>query len=513
MIAVNRPVSVAMAEQVAEVFTEVIVAPAYDEGAVDGPPGQEEHPDPAARRAAAAWVWSSARSAAGPWCRSRDTIEAEGDDPRPWTLATGEPASEEVLADLAFAWRACRSVKSNAILLASGGASVGIGMGQVNRVDSCKLAVERAGERAAGSVAASDAFFPFEDGPQILIDAGVTAIVQPGGSVRDELTVAGLRGRRRDDVLHRHPPLRALATGPMARRHDATAATHDDRMTSVTAQTLDGAATLAAIKAELTQRVAKLKEHGIVPGLGTVLVGDDPGSHWYVGAKHKDCAEIGITSLRRDLPATATQAEVEAVIDELNADPACTGFLVQQPTGLDEFALLSRVDPDKDVDGLHPVSLGKLVLGEPGSLPCTPVGCIELLRRHGVELAGAEVVVVGRGITVGRPLGLLLTRRTENATVTQCHTGTRDLAAHTRNADIVVAAAGVPGIITGDMVKPGAAVLDVGVSRVDGRIAGDVDASVWDVAGWVSPNPRGVGPMTRAMLLSNIVEIAERSLG
>ncbi len=281
----------------------------------------------------------------------------------------------------------------------------------------------------------------------------------------------------------------------------------------MTAQTLDGAATLAAIKAELTQRVAKLKEHGIVPGLGTVLVGDDPGSHWYVGAKHKDCAEIGITSLRRDLPATATQAEVEAVIDELNADPGCTGFLVQQPTGLDEFALLSRVDPEKDVDGLHPVSLGKLVLGEPGSLPCTPVGCLELLRRHGVELAGAEVVVVGRGITVGRPLGLLLTRRTENATVTQCHTGTRDLAAHTRNADIVVAAAGVPGIITGDMVKPGAAVLDVGVSRVDGRIAGDVDASVWDVAGWVSPNPRGVGPMTRAMLLSNIVEIAERSLG
>ncbi|WP_432476859.1 bifunctional methylenetetrahydrofolate dehydrogenase/methenyltetrahydrofolate cyclohydrolase [Nocardioides sp. GXQ0305] len=281
----------------------------------------------------------------------------------------------------------------------------------------------------------------------------------------------------------------------------------------MTAKTLDGAATLAAIKAELTQRVGKLKEQGIVPGLGTVLVGDDPGSHWYVGAKHKDCAEIGITSLRRDLPATATQAEVEAVIDELNADPACTGFLVQQPTGLDEFALLSRVDPDKDVDGLHPVSLGKLVLGEPGSLPCTPVGCIELLRRHGVELAGAEVVVVGRGITVGRPLGLLLTRRTENATATLCHTGTRDLAAHTRNADVVVAAAGVPGIITGDMVKPGAAVLDVGVSRVDGRIAGDVDASVWDVAGWVSPNPKGVGPMTRAMLLSNIVEIAERSLG
>ena len=280
----------------------------------------------------------------------------------------------------------------------------------------------------------------------------------------------------------------------------------------MTAQTLDGQATLRTIKAELTERVAKLREQGVTPGLGTVLVGDDPASHWYVGAKHKDCAEIGIESIRVDLPATATQAEVEHVIDELNANPGCTGFLVQQPTGLDEFALLSRVDPDKDVDGLHPVSLGRLVLGERGSLPCTPVGVIELLRRHGVEIAGAEVVVVGRGITVGRPLGLLLTRRSENATVTLCHTGTRDLAAHTRNADIVVAAAGVPGIISGDMVKPGAAVLDVGVSRVDGKLAGDVAADVWDVAGWVSPNPGGVGPMTRAMLLSNIVTMAEQTV-
>jgi methylenetetrahydrofolate dehydrogenase (NADP+) / methenyltetrahydrofolate cyclohydrolase len=282
-------------------------------------------------------------------------------------------------------------------------------------------------------------------------------------------------------------------------------------MFTVTAQTLDGAATLRTIKAELAQRVAALKEQGITPGLGTVLVGDDPGSQWYVGAKHKDCAEIGITSIRRDLPATATQAEVEAVIDELNADDGCTGFLVQQPTGLDEFALLSRVDPDKDVDGLHPTNLGKLVLGESGPLPCTPVGAIELLRRHGVQIAGAEVVVVGRGLTVGRPLGLLLTRRSENATVTLCHTGTVDLAAHVRHADIVVAAAGVPGIITAAMVKPGAAVLDVGVSRVEGKVTGDVHPDVWDVAGWVSPNPKGVGPMTRAMLLSNIVEIAEKS--
>jgi methylenetetrahydrofolate dehydrogenase (NADP+)/methenyltetrahydrofolate cyclohydrolase len=279
----------------------------------------------------------------------------------------------------------------------------------------------------------------------------------------------------------------------------------------MTAKILDGTATLRTIKAELAERVAALRERGVTPGLGTVLVGDDPGSHWYVGAKHQDCASIGITSIRRDLPATATQAEVEAVIDELNADPACTGFLVQQPTGLGEFALLSRVDPAKDVDGLHPMNLGKLVLGEPGPLPCTPVGVIELLRRHGVEIAGAEVVVVGRGLTVGRPLGLLLTRRTENATVTLCHTGTRDLAAHVRAADIVVAAAGVPDVITREIVKPGAAVLDVGVSRVDGKIAGDVAADVGEVAGWVSPNPGGVGPMTRAMLLSNVVAIAEEA--
>jgi methylenetetrahydrofolate dehydrogenase (NADP+)/methenyltetrahydrofolate cyclohydrolase len=279
----------------------------------------------------------------------------------------------------------------------------------------------------------------------------------------------------------------------------------------VTAQRLDGTATLTTIKAELTERVAKLKERGVVPGLGTVLVGDDPGSHWYVGAKHKDCDEIGITSLRRDLPAGSSQADVEKVIDELNDDPSCTGFLVQQPTGLDEFALLSRVHPDKDVDGLHPFNLGKLVLGKSGPLPCTPVGVIELLRRHDVPIAGAEVVVVGRGLTVGRPLGLLLTRRSENATVTLCHTGTRDLAAHVRNADIVVAAAGVPGLITADIVKPGAAVLDVGVSRVDGKIAGDVAPDVMDVAGFVAPNPGGVGPMTRAMLLANVVAAAERA--
>ena len=285
-------------------------------------------------------------------------------------------------------------------------------------------------------------------------------------------------------------------------------------MTDVTAQILDGKLTAAAIKAELTERVAKLREQGVVPGLGTVLVGDDPGSRWYVNGKHKDCAEVGISSIRVELPETATQAEVEEAVDRLNADPGCTGYIVQLPLPkhMDENAVLGRIDPDKDADGLHPTNLGWLVLGKEAPLPCTPYGIVELLRRHDVPIAGAEVVVVGRGITVGRPLGLLLTRRSENATVTLCHTGTRDLAAHVREADIVVAAAGVPGIIRGDMVKPGAAVLDVGVSRVDGKIAGDVAQDVYDVAGWVSPNPGGVGPMTRAMLLANVVKAAEQAL-
>ena len=278
----------------------------------------------------------------------------------------------------------------------------------------------------------------------------------------------------------------------------------------MTATILDGKATLAKIKAELKLRVAALAERGVVPGLGTVLVGDDPGSRWYVAAKHRDCAEIGIASIQRELPAGTTQTAVEEVVDALNADPACTGFLVQQPTGLDEFAILSRVDPAKDVDGLHPLNLGSLVLGRPAPLPCTPLGVIELLRRYQVPIAGARVVVVGRGLTVGRPLGLLLTRRSENATVTLCHTGTRDLAAEVRRADIVVAAAGVPGLITAEMVKPGAAVLDVGVSRVAGKIAGDVAAEVAEVAGHVAPNPGGVGPMTRAMLLTNVVAAAEQ---
>ena len=279
----------------------------------------------------------------------------------------------------------------------------------------------------------------------------------------------------------------------------------------MTATILDGRATLATIKVELAVRVAALAARGVVPGLGTLHVGADPSSVWYVAAKHKDCAEIGVASIRRDLPASATQCDVEAAVDELNADPACTGYLVQLPLppGLEQYAVLARVDPAKDVDGLHPTNLGRLVLNEPAPIACTPHGIVELLRRYDVAIAGADVVVVGRGITVGRPLGLLLSRCSENATVTLCHTGTRDLAAHVRRADIVVAAAGVPDLITADMVRPGAAVLDVGVSRVDGKIAGDVAAGVVEVAGHLAPNPGGVGPMTRAMLLANVVQTAE----
>jgi methylenetetrahydrofolate dehydrogenase (NADP+) / methenyltetrahydrofolate cyclohydrolase len=282
----------------------------------------------------------------------------------------------------------------------------------------------------------------------------------------------------------------------------------------MTAQTLDGKATAAAIRAELAERVAKLVARGVRPGLGTVLVGDDPGSHAYVAGKHRDCAEVGVASIRVDLPADSTQDDVDAAVRRLNADPECTGYIVQLPLpkGLDSGRVLSLMDPDKDADGLHPTNLGKLVLGETAPLPCTPRGIVELLRRYGVELNGAEVVIVGRGVTVGRPLGLLLTRRSENATVTLCHTGTVDLGAHTRQADIVVAAAGVAGLLTADMVKPGAAVLDVGITRTEHGLEGDVYPSVRDVAAWAAPMPGGVGPMTRAMLLANVVEAAERTV-
>lgn len=280
----------------------------------------------------------------------------------------------------------------------------------------------------------------------------------------------------------------------------------------MSATILDGKATAAAVKAELARTVAELTAAGVQPGLGTVLVGDDPGSRAYVAGKHRDCAEVGIASIRVDLPHTASQSAIESAIDDLNADPACTGYIVQLPlpAGIDTNAVLERIDPAKDADGLHPVNLGRLVLGAPAPLPCTPRGIVELLRRFGVPIDGAEVVIIGRGVTVGRPLGLLLTRRSENATVTLCHTGTRDMADHVRRADIVVAAAGVPGLITADMVRTGAAVLDVGITRTESGLVGDVDPQVREVAGYLAPMPGGVGPMTRAMLLANVVEAAVR---
>ena len=279
----------------------------------------------------------------------------------------------------------------------------------------------------------------------------------------------------------------------------------------MTAQILDGKATAAQIKQELAARVAVLAGRGVRPGLGTVLVGDDPGSRAYVNGKHRDCAEVGIASIRRDLPADATQQQVEAVVAELNADPACTGYLVQLPLpgGIDANRILGLIDPAKDADGLHPLNLGRLVLGQPGPLPCTPRGIVELLRRYEVPIAGADVTVIGRGITVGRALGLVLTRRSENATVTSCHTGTKDLAAHTRAADIVVVAAGGPGLLTAEMIRPGAAVLDVGITRTEAGLVGDVAPGVREKAGYLAPMPGGVGPMTRAMLLANVIDAAE----
>ena len=291
----------------------------------------------------------------------------------------------------------------------------------------------------------------------------------------------------------------------------------------MTATVLDGVATAAAVKGELRERIAALKDRGIVPGLGTLLVGEDPGSISYVAGKHRDCAEVGIESIRADLPATASEEDVMAAIVALNADPAVTGYIVQLPlpAGLDENAMLELVDPDKDADGLHPTNLGRLVLGVSSRidspLPCTPAGIVELLQRYDVPISGAHVVVVGRGLTVGRPLGLLLTRKGLDATVTLTHSRTPDLASYVRRADILVAAVGVAGIIQPDWVKPGAAVLDVGITRVvnpetgKARLVGDVDPAVAEVAGHLSPVPGGVGPMTRAMLLKNVVDAAERN--
>jgi len=274
---------------------------------------------------------------------------------------------------------------------------------------------------------------------------------------------------------------------------------------------LDGKATAQTIKNNLAQRVSALKAKGINPGLGTILVGDDAGSHAYVNGKHKDCAEVGISSIRIDLPKTATQTDVMNAISQLNNDSNCTGFIVQLPLpkGLDGNLALEAMDPDKDADGLHPNNLGKLVLGQDGPLPCTPRGIIELLRAYKVDINGANIVIIGRGVTVGRPLGLLLTRKTENATVTLCHTGTKDLTSHLINADIVIAAAGVPHLVKANMIKKGAALVDVGITRTENGLVGDIDPQVKDVAGFFSPMPGGTGPMTRAMLLTNVVERAE----
>ncbi len=278
------------------------------------------------------------------------------------------------------------------------------------------------------------------------------------------------------------------------------------------AQILDGKSLAASIKGSLAQRTLALKSRGITPGLGTVLVGDDPGSHSYVSGKHRDCQEVGINSLRVDLPQNATQADVLSAIKDLNSAKECTGYIVQLPLphAINTQTILEAIDPAKDADGLHPINLGRLVAGYPGPLPCTPRGIVELINHYKIPLAGAEVVVIGRGLTVGRPLGLLLTRKQENATVTLTHTGTKDLAAHTKRADIVVAAIGQAHFLKAEFIKPGATVIDVGISRTAQGLLGDVDPSVSDVAAFVAPMPGGVGPMTRAMLLMNVVDACEQ---
>ncbi len=280
----------------------------------------------------------------------------------------------------------------------------------------------------------------------------------------------------------------------------------------MSAQILDGRALAASIKKDLAARTLALKSKGITPGLGTILVGDDPGSHSYVGGKHRDCQEVGINSIRVDLAATATQADVLAAINELNAAKECTGYIVQLPlpASIDTQLILEAIDPAKDADGLHPLNLGRLVAGHQAPLPCTPRGIIELINHYKIPLSGADVVVIGRGLTVGRPLGLLLSRKKENATVTLTHTGTKDLVAHTQRADIVIAAIGQPHFLKAKMIKSGAVVLDVGISRTDAGLIGDVDPGVFDIASFVAPMPGGVGPMTRAMLLMNVVDACER---
>ena len=395
VIATNVPVSVAMAEQVAEVFTEVILAPGYEDGAVEVL-ARKKNIRILVVEPLAPGGTEFRRIDGGLLVQERDTVDAVHDTAAGWTLACGEPADAATLADLEFAWKACRSVKSNAILLAHDGASVGIGMGQVNRVDSSRLAVARAGERVAGLGRRLRRLLPV---PRRAGD--------PAGGRRPRRRPAGRLGARRrrgrgGPRRRGHPlPDRRPALLPLSPAHPRTT----DRTREagrMTAETLDGKALAATIKAELKERVAALAERGIVPGLGTVLVGDDPGSHSYVRGKHRDCAQVGIASIEVELPASTSAAELERRIRELNDDPACTGFIVQLPLpgALDDGWALELVDPGKDADGLHPVNLGRLVLGEPGPLPCTPRGIVELLRRNGIGLSGAEVCVIGRGTTV-----------------------------------------------------------------------------------------------------------------
>ena len=470
VIAANGPVTAALARQIKDVFTEVVIAPEFGAEALDilsasknvrllaarGPRGLGGlRPEPAGPGGDRPPEVELRLVTGGMLLQTADRVDEPGDDPANWQLKAGEPVEP----------RGARG---------SGVRVEGMPFGQIQR----HLAGRRrrlgrgrdgpgqpGGFGPAGGAAGRRPGRGLGGGQRRLLpvprrfrDPG------PGRGARRRRTRRldprppgrrGRRGRGHPAVLHRRTPLLPL------------------RGRAVTAQVLDGKAVAAQIRAELTLRVEALAEQGIVPGLGTVLVGDDPGSRAYVNGKHRDCAQVGIASIRRDLPADATQAQVEAVVAELNADPACTGYIVQLPlpAGLDAHAVLTKMDPAKDADGLHPANLGKLVLGEHGPLPCTPRGIVELLRRYGVAVAGADVTVIGRGITVGRALGLLLTRRTENATVTQCHTGTKDVAAHTRTADIVVVAAGRPGLLTADMVKPGAAVVDVGITRTDAEKA------------------------------------------
>ena len=436
-----------------------------------------------------------------------------------WRVVTKAVPDEGAWRDLELAWRVCGRTSSNAVVLAKGGVAYGIGCGQQNRVDAAAIAGRRADGRAAGGAAASDAFFPFRD--------GLDAVRRCGGGRRrpaGRLAQGRRDRRRRRRARHRHgddrraalPPLSRAAAAPRGGGARLTWRRAEPTASPVTATVLDGEALAARIRAEVAAEVAELAAAGVVPGLGTILVGDDGPSARYVARKHADCAEVGIASIHQHLPAETTQEELEAVLRSFNGDPAVDAYLLQLPlpAHLDEEAALLAVDPEKDVDGLHPVNLGRLVMGAPGPLPCTPAGIVELLAAHEVPVEGRHVVVIGRGLTIGRPLALLLALKRPgcNAAVTVVHTGVASLADYLLQADVVVAAAGSPGLVTAEMVRPGAAVVAAGVSWDGRRVLSDVADEVAEVAGWLSPRIGGVGPMTRAMLLRNALRAARRRL-